>query len=83
MADVNVKQPYSFVATPTLKSSAEDQKVCEKKNLSLLFGVDRKFRHSGSLFGIARHSLMMPDSHPWTDFLSTSHTHERFLYSSK
>ena len=30
------------MVTPTLKSNAGDQKVCKKKNLSWLFGVDRK-----------------------------------------
>ena len=44
MADVNVKQCDSFIATPTLKSNAGDRKVCKKKNLSWLFGADRKIR---------------------------------------
>ena len=37
------------MAAPTLKSNAEDQKVCKKKNLSWLFGADRKIRPSGSM----------------------------------
>ena len=46
----------------TLKSNAGDRKVCKKKNLSWLFGTDRKIRPSGSLFGITRQSLVMPNS---------------------
>ena len=42
MADVNIKQHDLFMATPTLKSNAVDRKVCNKKNLSWLFGADRK-----------------------------------------
>ena len=42
MADVNVKQHDSFLATPTLKSNAGDRNVCKKKNLSWLFGADKK-----------------------------------------
>ena len=29
-----------------------NQRVCEKKYLSWVFGVDRKIRHSGSVLGI-------------------------------
>ena len=56
------------MVTPMLKSNAGDQKVYKKKNLSWLFGTDRKIRPLGSLFGITQHSLMMPNSDPWTDF---------------
>ena len=42
------------MATLALKSNTGDQKVCKKKNLSWLFGTDRKIRPSGSLFGITR-----------------------------
>ena len=52
----------------SLQLNAGDQKVCKKKNLSWSFGADRKFHPSGSLFGITRHSLVMPNSDPWTDF---------------
>ena len=41
--------------------------VCKKKNLSWLFGVDRKIRPSGSLFSITRKSLVMQNSDPRTD----------------
>ena len=40
----------------TLKSNAGGQKVCKKKNLSWLFGADRKICPSGSLFGLTRQS---------------------------
>ena len=53
MADVNVKERDSLMATPTFKPNAGDQNVCKKKNLSWLFGVARKIIHSGSLFGKA------------------------------
>ena len=56
------------MVTPTLKSNAGGQKVCEKKNLSWLVGADRKIGPSGSLFAITRHSLVMPNSDPRTDF---------------
>ena len=60
------KSTYKKV-TPTLKSNAGDQMVCKKKNLSWLFGVDRKIRPSGSLFSITRKSLVMQNSDPRTD----------------
>ena len=50
------------MATPTLKSNAGDQRVCKKKNLSWFFGVDKKIRPSGSLFGITPHLSSMKDS---------------------
>ena len=56
------------MGTPTLKSNAGDQRVCKKKNLSWLFCADIKIRPSGSLFGITRHSLVMPNSDPLMDF---------------
>ena len=68
MADINVKQHDSFMATHTLKLNAGDRKVSKKKNLSWLLDADRKIRPSGSLFGITWHSLMMPNSDPWTEF---------------
>ena len=68
MADVNVWERDSLLTTPTLKSNAGDQNVCKIKNLSWLFGVNRKLRPSGSLFGITRQSLVMPNSDPRTDF---------------
>ena len=62
------------MASPTLKSNDWVQKICKKKNLSWLFGEDRKIRPSGSLFGITRQSLVMPNSDPRTDFsVRTSH----------
>ena len=42
MADVNIQERDSLMATPTLKSSAGDEKVCKRKNLSWLFGTNRK-----------------------------------------
>ena len=42
-------------------------KICKKKNLSWLFCADRKIGPSGSLFGITRQSLVMPNSDPRTD----------------
>ena len=68
MADVNVNERDSFMATPTLKSNAGDRKVRKKKNLSWLFGVYREIRPSGLLFGIARRSLVMANSDPRSDF---------------
>ena len=41
MADVNILERDSLMK-PMLNSNAGDQKVCKKKNLSWLFGVDRK-----------------------------------------
>ena len=42
MADINIYDSDSLMATPTLKSNSGDQKVCKKKNLPWLFGADRK-----------------------------------------
>ena len=77
MADVNIIEHDSLMETPTLKSNARDQKLCKEKNLSWLFGADRKICPSGSLFGITWQSLVIPNSDP----LSAPHTHDRFLYS--
>ena len=68
MAGVNVQERDSLMATPALKSNAGGQKVCKKKNLSRFCGADRKIRSSGSVFGITRQNLMMPNSDPRTDF---------------
>ena len=53
MADINVYEHDSFMATPMLKSNTGDQKVCKKKNLSWLFGAkprDAKQRPSDGFF---------------------------------
>ena len=69
MANVNLANGHSFV-----KIKSWRPKVCQKKNLSWFFGADINIRPSGSLFGITRHSLVMPNSNPRTDFsIRTSH----------
>ena len=78
MADVNVG---TLMATPTLIPNAGDQKVCKKKNLSLVFGADRKIRSSGSLLGILRKASWCQTVTLGQVFVSAPHTHERFLYS--
>ena len=65
MADVNILECDSLVTPLTLNSNVGDQKVCKKRNLSWLFGADRKVQPSGSL-----QSLVMPNSDPRTDFSS-------------
>ena len=61
------------MATPTYQMM-EIKSVQEKKNLSWLFGADRIIRPSGSLFGITRQSLVMPNSDARMDFyIRTSH----------
>ena len=47
---------------------AGNRKVCKKKNISWLYGADRKIRPSGSLFGITRQSVVMSNSDTRTDF---------------
>ena len=37
-----------------VKSNVGDQKVCKRKYLSWVYGMDRKICHSESLFGITR-----------------------------
>ena len=37
--------------------NAVNQKVCKEKYLSWVYDVDRKIRHSGSLFGITQKAL--------------------------
>ena len=62
MADVNILERDSLMATPMLKSNTGGQKVCKEKNRSWLFGVDRKIRPSGSLasLGKARDAKQWP-----------------------
>ena len=58
-----------------------NQKVCKKKNPTLVFGADRKFHPLGS---VLRHSAKPRDATQWPsrrNFLSVHHTHVRFLYS--
>ena len=81
MADVNVKQSHSFVATPALKSNTGDRKVCKKKALKWLFGADRKIRPLESLSGITRKSLVMPNSDPRTDFFYLHLTRMKYSYN--
>ena len=55
----------------------------QEKNLSWLFGPDRKICPSGSLFGITWQSLMMPNSDPRTDVsIRTSHPCKILIISS-
>ena len=56
------------MAISTLRSKDMQEKEC-----IMVLGVDRKICLSGSLFGITRHSLVMPDD-PRMDFsIHTSH----------
>ena len=48
----------------TFKKNFGNWKVCKKKNQTWVFGADRKFHPSGSLFGITQQSLVMPNSDP-------------------
>ena len=66
------------MGTPTLKSNTRDQKVCKKKNLSWLFGADRKIRPLGSLFGIALTAY--PHSHPCDDIKTKFQVNETSIY---
>ena len=61
-----------------------NQKVCKKKYLSCVYGVDRKIRHSGSLFDITRQasseaSLVMPISDHYDRFFYPHLTHMKDL----
>ena len=52
-----------------------NQKVCKKKYLSRVYGVDRKICHSGSLFGITRQASWCRSVTLVTDFsIHTIHT---------
>ena len=53
MVDDNVKGRGSFMAILTLTSNAGDRKVIKKKNLSWLFGADRKIRYCLASLGKA------------------------------
>ena len=48
-----------YCDSPVCKSNVVNQKVC-KKYMSWMYDVDRKIRHSGSLFGITRLALGKP-----------------------
>ena len=50
------------------KSNLVSQKVCKKKYLSWVYGVDRKIRHSRSLFGITRQASWCRSVTLVTDF---------------
>ena len=50
------------------KSNVVNQKVCKKKYLSWVYGVDRKIRHSGSLIGITRQASWCRSVTLVTDF---------------
>ena len=60
------------MATPVLKSKAGGQKVCKKKNLSWLFGTDKKSVPRD--YCLASQGFVVPNSDPRTDFsVCTSH----------
>ena len=40
-------------------------KIMQEKESNMRLSADRKFRPFGSLFGITRHRLAMPNSYPW------------------
>ena len=57
-------------------------KGMQEKELSWLFGADRKICPSGSLCGITRQSLVMSNSDHWTDFsVRISHPGKIFVFS--
>ena len=60
--DVKVEELDLLMVTPKLHSSAGDQKLCKKKNLSWLFGT------SGSLFGIMAKPCDAKKQWPWDGF---------------
>ena len=51
----------------------------QEKNIPWLFGADRKISPLVSLFGITRHSLVMPNIDPRTDF-SIGNSDPRKIY---
>ena len=69
LADINVWERDLLMMPPMLNSNAGNQKVCMKKNLSWLFGVDRKIWTSGSLW---HHSAKPCDAKQWPS--------DRFFY---
>ena len=57
-----------------------NRKVCKKKYLSWVYDVDRKIRHSGSLFRHHSASLVMPISDPRDRFFYPHHTPMKDTY---
>ena len=70
------------MATPTLISDTGDQKVCKKKNLSWLFGADRKICPRVTVW---HHKAVPSDAKQWsrgTDFsIHTSHSRKILIIS--
>ena len=58
--------PFCVVKNATFKIKHSKWKGMQekKKNQTWVFGADRKFRPSGSLFCITRQSLVMPNNDP-------------------
>ena len=57
------------------------KKKKKKKNLPWMWRTDRKVRPSGSQSDITRQTSLCQAVTLGTDFLSTPHTHDRFLHS--
>ena len=79
MADINVKQSDSIMATPTLKWNARDRKACKKKNLSWL-RAEKSIPRDHCLASLGK-AYRCQTVTLGRNFLSTPHIHERFLYS--
>ena len=60
MADVNVSEGDSLMASSSLKSNAGDQKVCKKTKLTPLFDADKKNPFLG--ITVWHHSAKPPDA---------------------
>ena len=56
MADVNLYECDSSMATPTLKSNAGDQKVCNKKNHGCLVPIEKSVPRDHCLASLGKAS---------------------------
>ena len=63
------------------KEKKKKKKKKKKKNLPWMWRTDRKARPSGSQSDITRQTSLCQAVTLGTDFLSTPHTHDRFLHS--
>ena len=78
MADVNINERDSFIATPTLKN-AGDRKVCKKKTLSWLFvHIEKSTPLDHCFASLGSASWCQTVTLGWI-FLSAPHTHASFL----
>ena len=78
---ITIWRTSAIEMTALSKTHVQKWKICKKKNPSWVWGINRKIRPSGLQSDITRQASWCQTATLGRFFLSTSHTHDGFLYS--